>query len=126
MQVVAASNLDKPRSNIGHQPTHFLLAQSAFLLEILSEVTLITVLHDDVAVVGGRKHIIATQDVGVMKCLYGLDLRLQHFLGELIGKPLEFNDLNGDGLVFPNSNEYLCRRCDRGTLSRSNPSRCYR
>lgn len=65
MEIATLGHFDESSNDVLHDLEDFLFADSASLLEEATEISLITVLCDDVAMRGLTYHIIALQDVGV-------------------------------------------------------------
>jgi hypothetical protein len=66
MQVATLGHLYESSNDVLHDLEDFLFADSSSLLEEATEISLVTVLCDDVAMRGLTHHIIALQDVGVL------------------------------------------------------------
>lgn len=89
----------KPRHNISEHPECLLLAESPFLLNEPTQVALVAVLGDDVAVRGFPDNIHTLEHILMLDGLECFYLAFQHFAADGILDALHVDCLDGHGFA---------------------------
>lgn len=83
-----------------------LLTKLAVCFELASQVALVTMLGNDVAVVHGGVGGVAAQQIRMVEALDALQFAVEHALGDVVAQRLQIDDLDGYHFICRYSSSY--------------------